>query len=370
MKSFFPWLLFVCLVGIFACAAIAQDSSSSWSTSQLSDPNGSLNPTRTTQSHSERDGHVVDQTSLENVGPDGRYVPYSDTEKESVQVDANTTRTVERTFGRGPDGQRMLIQQSETESRKLANGESRSVRTTSSPDADGRLQTTRREETDSKQLSPDVRQTNTTVFSPDGNGGLSPSVRIEEREKKTEGGGVDFSQSTQLSDGTGHWNLSERREGTVTREPGRGGSKEERVFRPDASGHLAEVERTVTRDSGSAGEKDATTETYSTNIPGVAGNDQLQLVSREITVQKTGSNAQSTIRQVENINPGNPSSGLQLTKQAIDIVRPGGSGTAQQQSTTLTFDSEGHTNSVVVQMGTTNNPSAVEVDTRSTTKSK
>lgn len=362
MKRFLPSLTFLALAVVFSIPAISQDSSSWSSTSQLSDPNGSLNPTRTTQSHSQSEGRVVDKTSLEAMGPDGRYVPYSDTEKESVQVDANTTRTIERTFGTGPEGERVLIQQSETESRKLADGENRSVRTTSSPDADGRLQTTRREETNSKQVSPDVRQTNTTVFSPDANGGLSPSVHIEEREKKTEAGGVDFSKSTQLSDGTGHWNLSEVREGTITPQAGEGSSKEERVFRPDASGHLAEVERTITRDTASSGEKRATTERYSTNVPGVAGNEQLQLVSRETTVQKTGSSGQNTIRQIESIRPGNPGSGLQLTKEAIDIVRPGGSGTTQQ-STALTFDSEGRANSVLVQTGTTNNPSAVQVGT-------
>lgn len=371
MKHFLPSLFFLCLVAVFSLPAIAQDNPSSWSsTTQQSDPNGNLNPTRTTLSHRQSDGHVVDKTSVERMGSDGHYVPYSDTEKESVQVDAKTTRTVERTFGTGPDGQRVLIQQSETESRKLGDGQSRSVRTTSSPDTDGRLQTTRREETDSRQLSPDVRQTNTTVFSPDANGGLSPAVRIEEREKKNAEGGVDFSKSTQLSDGTGRWNLSEVRQGTITPEAGQGSSKEDRVFRPDSSGHLAEVERTLTRGTANAGEKRATTETYSTNVPGVAGNDQLQLVSRETTVEKSGSSGQSTIRQVENINPGNPTRDLQLTKEAIDIVRPGGSGAAHQQGTTLTFDSDGRANSVLVEMGTTSNPSAVQVDTRSATKSK
>lgn len=369
MRRFLPFFAVLCVAAVSSLPAFSQDNSWS-STSQQSDGAGSLNPTRTTQSHTQGGGHVVDKTSVEAVGPDGRYVPYSDTEKESVQVDANTTRTIERTFGRGPDGKRTLIQQSETESRKLTDGESSSVRTTASPDADGGLQTTRREETDSKQLSPGVQQRNTTVFSPDPNGGLSPAVRIEEREKKTGEGGVEFSKSTQVSDGTGHWNLSEVRQGAITSQAGQGSSKEERVFRPDASGRMAEVERTVTRQSGGPGENRATTETYSTNVPGVAGNEGLQLVRRETNMQKNDAQGQSTVRKVEHIRAGNPSAGLQPTEEAIDIVRPGGSGSAQQQSTTVTFGSSGRPNTVLVQMGTTSNPSALQVNSPKVAQSK
>ena len=60
---------------------------------------------------------------MQTLGPDGRYVPYSQTEKESVRVDATTVRTVERTFGTGPDGQRVLVQESREETRDLPGGE-------------------------------------------------------------------------------------------------------------------------------------------------------------------------------------------------------------------------------------------------------
>src|SRR5947209_8751094 len=180
-------LICVAILSCFLQLGAAQDSSAhtSWTSStQQTDTKGSINPTRTSEAHSESSGRVVDKTSVETLGPDGRYIPYSDTEKESVRVDANTTRTVERTYARGPDGQRTLIQQSQTESRKLANGENKMVRTSSSPDADGRLQPTRREEVDSRQVSPSVTQTNTTVLSPDANGGMSPVVRTEQKQKQ------------------------------------------------------------------------------------------------------------------------------------------------------------------------------------------
>ena len=110
--------------------AAAQDSSrdQSWSsTSQQSDPNGAVNPTRTTETHSQSNGRTVDTTTVKAVGPDGRYIPYSQTEKESIRVDANTVRTVERTYGTGPDGQRVLVQQTQEELRSLPGGEQKTA---------------------------------------------------------------------------------------------------------------------------------------------------------------------------------------------------------------------------------------------------
>ena len=189
--------LIVLLAGllIFSLAQIcpAQGSGTkSWSSSsQVGDSGGNFNPTRSTETHTESNGRVVNSTSLQTLGPDGRYVPYSQSEKESVRVDATTVRTTERTFGTGPDGQRVLIQESREEARDLPGGEKKVVRTTSNPDANGALQVIRRELVDSKQVSAGVRDTNTTVFSADGTGGMSAAVQVHEREmrnpERTEG---------------------------------------------------------------------------------------------------------------------------------------------------------------------------------------
>ncbi len=125
---------------------------------------------------------------------------------------------------------------------------------------------------------------------------------------------------------------------------------------------MALVERTLTRqaDSGS-GEKRDTTETYSTNVPGQAGDEGLKLVQRESTVHRTDSNGrQNTTRQVESSNPGDPGADLQVTQQAIDIVRPGTNGVAQQTSTIVTTDVNGNTNAVWVDMGQSDKPAAVK----------
>src|SRR5579864_2362778 len=111
---------------VLASTCLGQDDSGkkSWSqSSQQASPGGTLNPTRTRETHTESGGRIVDKTSVESLGPDSRYIPYQNTEKESVRVDATTTRSIERTFGTGPDGQKTLIQERQEESRSLPGGE-------------------------------------------------------------------------------------------------------------------------------------------------------------------------------------------------------------------------------------------------------
>lgn len=347
---------------------LAQNSSGdqSWTaSSRQEDPNGGMTPTRTSETHTVVDGRVIDKTLVETLGPDGQYVLYSETEKESVRVNDKTVRNIERSFARGPDGDRTLIQERQQESHSLPGGEERVVRTTSNPDANGALQVVRREFEDSKQLSPGTRETTTTVLTPDVNGGLTPAVKIVEQDTQSRDGTIDFKKTTQLSDGTGHWQIGEVREGTSKQEDGKVRSKDERVFRPDLNGNLAVVEHTVSKQTDAGpGEKRDTIDTYSTNVPGQAGNDNLQLVQRQITFQQNSAGGgYSTTRQTEQANPGDPSDGLRVTEETINIVRPDGSA-ANEKSTILTPDSDGRLGQVWVDVGKTGNPSVLQVDTR------
>lgn len=348
--------------------ASTQDSSKqqSWTTSsQLTDPNGTANSTRSTTTHTEVDGRSVEKTVVEARGPDGRYVPYSEIERESVRVNQTTVRDVERSYGRTPDGQRVLTQERREESRSLPDGEKKITRTTSNPDGNGALQVVQRALVDSKQVSPGVQETKTTLFSADGSGRLGPSMQIEERERKTEAGTVETTKSTSLADGAGHWTVSEVREGITRKETGGAITTEERVLRPDSNGKMAVAERTVTKQSEAGpGGQNQTTETYSTNVPGQAGNEGLELVRRESTVERTGAGGvRDTTRRVEQTNPGDPGAQLQLTQEAIDIVRPGSNGTAAEKSVVRSADSNGNLNTVWIDMGHTDNPAAVKVDT-------
>jgi hypothetical protein len=73
---------------------------------------------------------------------------------------------------------------------------------------------------------------------------------------------------------------------------------------------------------------------------------------------------------VEQPNPGDPGAGLEVTQEAIDIVRPGANGVASQTSTILTPDSSGQLKAVWVDLGKTDNPAVVKVDTAPAKKPK
>ena len=375
-------LAFLSLATILAlstiCRAQAAPDNQSWSASSLQQsPDGHLNPTRTSQTHTEVDGRIVNKTTVERLGPDGRYVLFSETEKESVRVNDTTVLNVERSFGSDSNGNPTLIQETQEESRRLPGGEERITRTDSRPDANGRLQVVRRELEDSKQASSNVRVTNTTVLLTGANG-LPPAVQTEQRETKSSDGGVQSTKSTFVADGNGRWQLGEVRESTTKQGDGGASSTEQRVLRPDSNGHLSVVERTVERQKQVSGEKRDTTETYSTNVPGQAGDDRLQLVERATTVQQTSSKGgQSTTQRVERPSPGAPSAGLQVTQEALDILRPSGSG-ASETRTVLAPDANGNLDQVWVDigktgnlgqvrvdMGKTGNPAAIQVDTKS-----
>lgn len=356
----------LCSVPSCLWGQVESTSDQSWKqTSNQQSPSGNLNPTRSRESHSESNGRTTDKQTVERLGVDGRYVPYLDVEKESVKVDANTVRTVERTYVRGPDGERKLQQVTQEETRDLPGGEQKTVQSTSNPDANGSLQLVRRQVSDSKQIGPSVRETKTTVLSPDLNGALAPAAQIQERETKTGDHSAQFKKSTLLPDGNGGWQLSEVREGVVQGESGKGQTKDEKVSRSDVNGTLSVVERTVTKEAETTpGDKHPTVEKYATDIPGTSADGGLRLVQRTTTRQRSDSGSSQTVQQTEQANPANPGDGMKVTGKTIDIVRPGSDGSLQQKTTTLSLDSKGDLNAVVVDTRRKDSQPPVKVDTR------
>jgi hypothetical protein len=339
------------------------DSNQSWTATTRQQLPGNLNPSRTSETHSQENGRTVDNQSIETMGMYGRYAPYLDLQKETVKVDANTVRTIERAYGRDSDGRKTLVQVNEEEKRTLPGGEVKVVRTTSNPDANGGFQVVQREIQDIRQISPNVQETKSTVFTASTNGGLAASMQTTERDTKTGDHNVEFHKSTLLPDLNGGWQVGEMREGTI-KDDGKDRTKEERVLRPGADGNLSVVERTVSKESeNAAGDKRATVETFSNNLPGSPVDSSLRLNQRVTTVHRKGADgAQSTNQQVEQRNPGQPSDSLQVTQQAIDIVRPGADGTIRQTQTLRSFDSNGGFGVVSVDTRKQDNAPAIKVD--------
>jgi hypothetical protein len=359
-------LLVVCLACTVAWAQTSDsqtsETSKSWTATTEQRGSGNMNPTRTAETHTEANGRIVDKQAVERIGPDGRYEPYLDTEKESVKIDATTVRIVERAYGRDSEGQRVLIQVTEEERRNLQGGDAKSVRTTSNPDANGRLQVVQREIQETKKTGPDAEDTKTTVFTPDINGGLAPAMQIQERQKRSDDHTVEFRKSTFLPDGNGSWQVGEVREGVI-KDDGKERSKDEQVLRPDSDGKLSAVARTVSRESGSAaGEKRTSVDTYTADVPGSTRDGSLHLEQRVTTLHRAHPDGEQTSEeQVERRNPGEPGGDLHVTAKTIDIVRPGAGG-ATHSRTIQSLDSNGNLGVVSVDIGKTDKTPAVQVD--------
>lgn len=346
------------------------DANKSWSaTTDLQ--NDGANPTRTVESHVQNGNRATDTQSLQRRDSDGNFAPYQDIEKTTVQVDANTVRTTTRTFGRDSDGAKTLVQVTEEEKRTQPGGDSRTVRSTSNPDANGNLQLVQRETEETKKTGKDSEETRTTVMLPNADGGLSPAMMTQERSAKSSNDTIESQKTTLLPDLNGNWQVSEvQRE--ITRKDGTASTVDKRVSRPDADGKLAEVSRTVTRESGDKGpgEKRATVEKYSVDVPGTARDGNLHIVERATTLQNTSANGQqNTRRQIEKPDPGDPDAGLQVTVVTNNNVRIAASG-AQSTHTIQMRDADGNLGTVSVDTANSNDAHAVQVQIAPSSASK
>ncbi len=312
---------------VYAQAQEAQpnNTNESWTaTTQTSVYN--TNPSRTMESHVKSGDRSVDKQKVEVLGPNGRYQPDYETDKETVQVNATTTRTVERTYRWDVNGQRNLVQVTEEEARSSANGDAQVVRTASNSDANGNLQVMQREVADTRKTSPDAQETKTTIYLLDGNGRLTPSLQTQELQKRSADHRVEVKKTMLRPGSSGNWEVGEVKESTI-KEDGKNRTREERVSRPDSEGRLSEISRTVDKETETAaGEKSNTVETYSTEVPGLAPDGSLHLNRRVTTVQKKDSGGETTEQQVEQPNSGDPNAGVQVSAKTKYIVKYGASG--------------------------------------------
>ena len=361
-------MLLAVLAYFFACPALwaqtpdsqTDDADKSW-TATTESQSDNVNPTRTTESHTRNGNRTLDTHSIQRRGTDGHFEPYQDIEKETVKVDATTTRTTTRAFALGADGAKILVQITEEEKHTSAGGDSSVVRSISNPDVNGKLQIVQRQVEETKKISKDVEDTKTTVMLPSVNGGLAPAMKVEERRTLGANNSVESQKTTLRPDGAGNWQVDEIRQAT-TRQEGKNRSTEERISRPDSDGKLGEISRTVSKESETAsGEKRNTVETYSLDVPGSARDGGLHLVERSTTSQRTNSTGQQTTEQrVEQPKPGDPGSGLQVITLTTDTVRPSPSG-AQATRTIQARDANGSLGVVSVDTTKSDNIHAIQV---------
>jgi hypothetical protein len=363
--------VFFC-VGVAACAQ-AQDvqpnnaGQSSSATTQTSVANTS--PSRTTESHAQSGSRTVDRQIVEALGPNGQYQRRVETEKETVQVNASTTRKVVRRYSWDVNGQRNLEQVTEEESRSSASGDVHLVRTISNSDGNGNLQVVQREVADTRSTSPDLRETKTTTYFPNGNGDLTPSLQTQELQKRGADHRVEVKKTLLQPDSSGNWQVAEVKEST-SKEYNKNRTSEERISRPDSDGGLSEVSRTVGKETeNAAGEKSTTVETYFTNAPGVAADGGLHLNWRVTTVQKTDAGGKTTEQQRKQPNPNDPNGDPQVTARTKYTVRYAATGT-EETKTIQERDLNGAFNVVSVETRKSDQPPAAQAPTATSEKPK
>jgi len=357
-------------VALWAQTSDAQtDANKSWVATTESQGDNA-NPIRTLESHTHTGNRTLDKRSVQRRGPNGNFESYQDVEKETVRVDATTTRTTTRTYAQDANWTKTLVQVIEEENRTLPGGDSNVVRAISNPDVNGKLQLVQRQIEETKRISENVEETKSTVMLPSVNGGLAPAMKVEERHTRGANDTTVSQKTTLLPDGAGNWQVSEVRQAT-TRQEDKNRSTEERVSRPDSQGRLGEVSRTVSEESESAsGEKRNTVETYSVDVPGSSRDGSLHLVERATTVQRTGSTGQQTTeRQVEQPNLGDPRSGLRVTTLTTETVRPGPFG-AQSTRTVQARDANGNFGIVSVDMTKSDDIHTIQVQMAPSEKPK
>ena len=337
-------LVMVLCAGPFVIAR-AQDAQSNksdetWTTTSESKIEN-RNPARTMESHAKSGNRSVDKQRIEVLGPDGQYQPASDTETETIKVDDSTTRTVVRTYKWDGNGRRQLSGVTEEDARTTEGGDKQVTRTTSNVDVNGNLQVAQREVADTTKSGADTQETKTTLYRADGNGGFSTLQQTHELEKRNADHSVEVKKSTLVPDGNGGWQVGEVKEQTI-KEDGKNRTTQERISRPDVNGKLLEESRTVGQETETAtGEKSATVDTYSTQLPGSADSGGLKLNRRVTTIQKKDASGERTEEQVEEPNLGTPSNGLQVKTKTKYVVQYAAVGT-QQSKTTQVRDSAGN----------------------------
>ena len=282
-------------------------------------------PARTLESHIQNGNRALDKRSLQIAGYAGHFEFYQDIETETLEMDAHTVQITTRTFAKDGNARKTLVDLTEESKHILASGDSITMRITSRVDLNGSLQVVRREMAETKTVDKNIEVTNTTLLLPNINGGFAPAVKTQETRKRMANGTLVQSETTSLLDGAGNWQPGEIRQNTSSPEPK--SNTEERILRCNTQGNLTEVSRALSTESKNFyQEKQRVLESYSVNLPGTTPDGALHLVERTSSTQRGSAGEQLAEQRVEQRNPGDPQSGLQLFVLINDTMHAGVSG--------------------------------------------
>jgi hypothetical protein len=287
-------------------------------------------PTRTTETYKKVGNRTIHKTTTEVLAPGGGYQPYSETETETVEDDARSSRSIVRRYTPGADGKMRLVQVTEEKKQQLPSGGMSAVRTMSNPDEYGKLKIVQREVAETKKSGSGAEETQSTLYTADGSGTLSAATKTREEKKTAADGSIQTMRTTTAPDLSGTWQVTERVQGTE-KTAGQSRTIETVTLRPDYEGKLSEVSRATSEQSQTDGQVNGATQTYSPNLPGVSPDGNLHLVEGTATSQTKKPSGTIAEKQIEQLDPvdGN----LKVMMTTSSGVASGSSGT---QATTTT----------------------------------
>ena len=317
----------------------------SWTKTRDNAPQNA-NPSRTTESHTTSGNRTVDKQRIEVLSPNGGYRPSTETETETIQVDANTTRTVVRTYQWDPNGQRILARVADQESHTTTGGVHTENKISTS-DGNGNFQLVRREVADTKTVSQGVEETKNTIYQRDSYGGFSQAAQTHEVTTHNADDSVAVKKTTLLPDGNGGWQVTGVIEKT-TKSDGKDRTTDERVSLRDMNGNLQERARTVSKEGETpTGEKTTNVEKYSVFSPGYS-DGSLGLSQRVTTIHKKDANGETTEQQVSEPSFGNPTDGPKVTERAKYVVKYAAPGSQQPTQATRTVETRDASGNFIV----------------------
>jgi len=327
-------LLLACLSSIICAEAqtVSNNTDQSWTVSTVVKGPGA--PRRTIEKYTKSGNKTVCEKNVEVLGPDG-YRPSFYIEIETDQEDATTARSIQRSYRPDGSGRKQLVQVTEEETNLLPSGESNVVRTISKPNPEGNLQIVEREDVETKKNGPESQETKSTTYRINSNGNINgnmaPVRQTDEQQKRGDNDSTETTKTTKSVDsGKGGLELAEISE-KVVKQDGENRTTEESTSRPDAEGNLAEVSRTVVKNTQSHGQNLETAETYSLDVPGKGRDGQFHLIERVTTVRSGDAGRTTTEQQIEQIDPAGLD--LKVMTKTSDVATSGAAGTEETKTT-------------------------------------
>ena len=299
-----------------------------------------FNPSRTIESHAKSGNRTIDKQRFEVLGINGDYRSFSETETETVEVDATTNRILVRRYRWDENGRRILTGVLEEDSRTALSGNTRVERKISRADVNGNLKVVRRETMDTTKISADAEATESAIYHRDSYGGFTRVEQTQVMKTRRADDGVAIKTTTRLPDGNGRWKVTDVTEKLI-KDDGANRTTEERVSRSDLEGRLFQTSRILEKDREAAtGEIRSTVENYSLYAPGYFDNS-LHLNQRITATRKKDSTGETTEQQIEQPSAGNPSDGPKVIAKNKYVVKYAATGT-QKTKTVENRDANGN----------------------------